>query len=317
MRDLMLIAQGATVNVVRWSICLCIAYLPAATGSAWGGQAVEPSNPTIDNSSFVSGNSRRAEVRLSGLWSSLTVSKGRKQLDYNEPDPLGRVSTLNSETGSIPSNQFTLRWRGRLTPALPELLLQASTSYEQGQTNYRGYLQQGSMLTPYIAHTGNTFRTLRLRVGLPLNALTPQPWAQHVAFHAEKGWQRWQRDLTQYGETFDWQTSELGVMALWPLEETGLTQLVRFTLEADVTVGRARRPHVAVPTFGFVADLGDASSQNLTLGLHYALTPSWSLGLRHMATKTGFGASRSSGRLQFPGANTSYHGWLFGIGAQY
>ena len=91
--------------------------------------------------------------------------------------------------------------------------MQAHASYAQGQTDYSGYLQQGVTLTPYSSRTGNTMQALRLRVGLPLNAFTEQPWAQRIAPYSEQSWHRWQRNLTQYGETFTRQTTFLGVMA--------------------------------------------------------------------------------------------------------
>jgi hypothetical protein len=246
----------------------------------------------------------------------VTLSQGAAHKNYSEPDPLGRVYPLDTETGSIPTTQVTLRWRGQLTEALPELVLQAHASYAQGQTVYSGYLQQGGTLTPYAANTGNTLQNLHLRVGLPLSTLIQQPWAQHIAPYAEQSWHQWQRNLTQYGETFDWQTSSLGVMGIWPLAELGLPQLARFTLEADVAAGRTRRPSMSAPSLGFAADLGEANSQSTSLAFHYAVTPRWLLGLRYMTQRHNLGVSASSGGLQFPGANYSSQGWFVSVGAQ-
>lgn len=93
-------------------------------------------------------------------WRGLTLSQGATRHNYREPDPLGRVSPLDSETGSIPTTELTLRWRGQLAQALPELAVQAQVSYAQGQTDYNGYLQQGAMLSPYSARR-NVSMTLR------------------------------------------------------------------------------------------------------------------------------------------------------------
>jgi hypothetical protein len=112
------------------------------------------------------------------LWRSLSLSYGSTRHHYREPDPLGRVDPLDSETGFIPTTQATLRWRGKLAQVLPEIAVQAQASYAQGQTDYNGYLQSGITLTPYSARTGNTLQAYNLRVGLPLNAFTRQPWAQ-------------------------------------------------------------------------------------------------------------------------------------------
>ncbi len=189
------------------------------------------------------------------LWRSLTLSHGITRHDYREPDPLGRVDPLDSETGDIPTTQATLRWRGKLTQALPEMVAQAQASYAQGQTDYNGYLQQGITLTPYQARTGNTFQDYHLRVGLPLNALTqPSPshrWTQHIAPYLEQGWHHWQRNLAQYGETYTWQSTSLGVMALWSLAESGLPQGSRYTVEADISTGRTNHSHINAPALGF------------------------------------------------------------------
>lgn len=85
------------------------------------------------------------------LWRSLTFSRGITRHDYREPDPLGRVDPLDSETGDIPTTQATLRWRGKLTEALPEVMAQAQASYAQGQTDYNGFLQQRQNCTHHSA----------------------------------------------------------------------------------------------------------------------------------------------------------------------
>lgn len=312
----MQVAQRASVYVVEWLTGVSVASLIFMVGSAWGAQPIEITTVTIPNSPSTSIGDGRAEVPLPRLWSSLTLSQGTTQLDYSEPDPLGRVSPLDSETGSIPTTQVAVRWRGQLATALPELLLQAHASYGQGQTVYSGYLQQGSTLTSYNSSTSNTFQTLRLRVGLPLSALMQAPWTQHIAPYAEHSWDRWNRNLTQYGETFDWQTRTLGVMGIWSLAELGLPQLAHFTLEVDMAVGRTRGLAMSAPALGFSANLGEANGKGSALALHYAITPKWLLGLRYTAQRSNFGASASVGGLQFPGASYNSQGWLVSVGAQ-
>lgn len=241
----------------------------------------------------------------SRLWRSLTFSHGLTRHDYRESDPLGRVDPLDSETGNIPTTQATLRWRGKFTQALPEIMAQAQASYAQGQTDYNGYLQQGITLTPYQARTGNTFQDYRLRMGLPLNAFTQQHWAQHIAPYAEQSWQHWQRNLAQYGETYDWQATSLGVMALWSLEDLGWTQFSRYTLEADLSAGRIYRSHINVPTFGFAADLASTHTHRAAFALHYAATPSWSIGLRYQSQHISLGASPAVAGFKYPGSRNN------------
>lgn len=248
------------------------------------------------------------------LWRTLSLSYGTTRHHYREPDPLGRVDPLNSETGSIPTTQATLRWRGKLAQALPEIAVQAQASYAQGQTNYNGYLQSGMALTPYRTRTGNTLRAYNLRVGLPLNAFTRQHWAQHIAPYAEQSWHHWQRNLTQYGETFTWQTTSIGVMALWPLADLGLPQFSRFMLEADLSTGRLHNSHIDVPALGFAADLGNTSTRNAAFALHYAATPTWLLGLSYAAQRMSLGASPIVSGLQYPGSSNNMQSLAVSLG---
>jgi hypothetical protein len=250
-------------------------------------------------------------------WRSLTLSLGMTHNHYREPDPLGRVDPLDSETGYIPTTQATLRWRGKLAQALPELAVQAQARYAQGQTDYNGYLQQGATLTPYSARTGNTLQAYNLRVGLPLNAFTRQHWAQHIAPYAEQSWHHWQRNLTQYGETFTWQTTSLGVMALWPLADLGLPQFSRITLEADLATGHNSNLHMAAPAMGFAAELGSASSRSAALALHYEVTPIWLLGLRYEAQRMSFGASPTVTGLKYPGSSNNDQSLAVSLGCHF
>nr|MDP2190315.1 hypothetical protein [Rhodoferax sp.] len=193
-----------SISVASLMVVVVVVVAPAC-----GAAPIESASDSMQPALAAPAEDNKAAAPALRLWRSLTLSQGSTQPDYREPDPLGRVNPLNSETGSIPTTQATLRWRGQLAQALPELALQAQASYAQGQTDYNGYLQQGLTLTPYRARTGNTLQALSLRVGLPLNALTRQPWAQAIAPYAE---QSWQRNLTQYGETFTWQTIRTGTV---------------------------------------------------------------------------------------------------------
>lgn len=54
-------------------------------------------------------------------WRSLTLSLGMTHHHYSEPDPLGRVDPLDSETGSIPTTQATHRWLELLAKSFQSL----------------------------------------------------------------------------------------------------------------------------------------------------------------------------------------------------
>jgi hypothetical protein len=233
---------------------------------------------------------------------SFTFSQGFTRQDYREPDPLGRVNPLDTETGSIPSIQATMRWNGKLSEAIPEIDLQFQVSHAQGQTDYSGYLQQGSELTLYSARTSNAMRAYSLRFGLPLSTFTRQHLAQHFAPYLEQRLHHWQRNLAQYGESFTWQSTNFGVMARFRLADLGLD---RFTVEADWSIGRTRNAIMTTPTLGFAAPLGSARTHSAALALHYEVTPTWFFGFRFEELRMRFGGSPTLAGLQYPGSSTN------------
>jgi len=304
--------QKKYLHTLMQSVSVASLMLVAVRG---GAAPIESVNVSMQPALTTPAQDNKVVARELHLWRSLTLSQGTTRHDYREPDPFGRVNPLNSETGSVLTTELTLRWRGQLAQALPELAMQARANYAQGQTDYNGYLQQGSTLTPYSARTGNTQQAISLRVGLPLNAFTEQPWAKHIAPYAEQGWHHWQRNLTQYGETFDWQTTTLGVMALWPLADLGLPQFSRFTLKADLATGRSHNTSMAAaPALGFAADLGSASIGSAAFALHYEVTPSWLLGLRYEAQRMNFGTSLTVAGLQYPGSSNNEQSLAVSLG---
>lgn len=307
-------SQSKCFRALMQIACVVSLMLVALRG---GAQSVESSNESTSPTLVAPAQGHKSVPPELRLWRSLTLSQGTTHHDYREPDPLGRVNPLNSETGSIPTTEMTLRWRGQLAGALPELVVQAQVGYAQGQTDYNGYLQQGVTLTPYGARTGNTMQALRLRVGLPLNALIEQPWAQHIAPYAEQSWHRWHRNLVQYGETFDWQARTFGLMMVWPLAGSGLPQLTPLNLEVDLATGRSNNSRMAAPTFGFAADLGETDKQNASLTLRYAVTSTWLLGLGYAAQWSKLGPSSNVSGLQFPGAHYKSQGLSVSVGAHY
>lgn len=306
--------------VAKRTTRVCMTCLAALCLPAWGGDrettadvnettTFAPDNPADDNEAPASHATR--------LWRNLTLSHGITRHHYREPDPFGRVDPLDSETGWIPTTQATLRWNVKLAQALPEIAVQAHASYAQGQTDYNGYLQQGITLTPYRARTGNTLKAYSLRMGLPLNAFTQQTWAQHVAPYAEQSWHHWQRNLVQYGETFTWQTTSFGVMALWPLADLAVPAFSRFALEADWAVGHTRGAKIAAPALDFFAGMGSARTDSAAIALYYDASRSWFIGLRYETQRMSFGASPTIDGLQYPGSSSNEQTWAVSLGHRF
>lgn len=77
-----------------------------------GAQSVESPNDSTNPKPATPAQDSKAVAPELRLWRTLTLSQGTTHHDYREPDPLGRVSPLNSETGSFSTTELTLRWRG-------------------------------------------------------------------------------------------------------------------------------------------------------------------------------------------------------------
>jgi hypothetical protein len=226
------------------------------------------------------------------------------QQNYREIDTNGQTAdgSFNTERGHWQGTGLQLRWQGHAGPV--PLWLQAQTSRSSGQTDYQGYLQSGSQLTPYQARTGNTVQQHSLRVGWPVDAAglrsfsSTAPQLQIVPY---LNWahQRWQRNLVQYGETYTHRTHSLGVLAQWQVAPT-------WVLEASHQQGRHSSASLNAPSLGFAAPLGRATQKQSALALHWQASPSWSLQLQAAQTRYTHGQSAIVNDLQAP-PSTSQH----------
>jgi hypothetical protein len=125
------------------------------------------------------------------------------QQNYREIDTSGQTvdGNFNSERGHWQGTRLQLRWQGHAGPV--PLWLQTQTNRSSGQTDYQGYLQSGSQLTPYQARTGNTVQQHSLRLGWPVDvaALWPNsatvPQLQIVPY-VDWAHQRWQRNPHEF-----------------------------------------------------------------------------------------------------------------------
>lgn len=75
-----------------------------------GAESIESQNESVTFAARDAAGQESSSPELR-LWRSLTLSQGTTHHDYREPDPLGRVNSLNSETGPIPTTELKLRWR--------------------------------------------------------------------------------------------------------------------------------------------------------------------------------------------------------------
>ena len=239
------------------------------------------------------------------LWAShnrqLQIAALQTQQNYRETDTQGLTAdgTLNTERGHWQGTALQGRWQGELalaTHSLP-LWLQAQTAQATGQTDYNGYLQSGSTLTPYRAKTGNTWRSHSVALGVPLACPQAPHW--QVVPYVQWASQHWQRNLVQYGETYRHNTRSLGVLAQWQPAPGWL-------LEASHQQGRHTRASLNAPTLGFAASQGLARQTQSSVAVHYQINPGWGLQLQAVQTTYTHGASAVINGLQAP-PSTSRH----------
>lgn len=102
-------SQRKCFRALMQRACIVSLMLVALRG---GAQSVESSNESTSPTLPAPAQDSKAVAPELRLWRTLTLSQGTTHHDYREPDPLGRVNPLNSETGSIPTTELTVRWRG-------------------------------------------------------------------------------------------------------------------------------------------------------------------------------------------------------------
>lgn len=199
---------------------------------------------------------------------SLSLHATALRQDYRETDTQGLTAngTLNAERGTVGGRGLQARWQGHLG-GLP-LWAQADGQWAQGQTDYDGYLQSGSTLTPFKARTCNTWRSQSLALGVPLDVGTGERF--QLIPHLQWASQHWQRNLVQYGETYRDRSAGLGLLLQGAATE-------RLTLEALAARRWQSRASVSVPAFDFAAEQGRGKEDVLGLTARWQAGRHWHL----------------------------------------
>lgn len=264
---------------------------PALAAAQWQGQDSPP------------------PAKLPPMWAThnrhLSISATQLQQRYREQDiqSLTTDGTLNTERGSAPGYALQGRWQGDLplgSRSLP-LWLQASATWAQGQTNYDGYLQSGSTLTPYRAKTGNTWRSYSLALGVPI-ALGQGQAGQaqwQVVPHLQWASTHWQRNLVQYGESYRHTSAGPGLLLQWAASPQWL-------LEAGAAWRKQSPVQVRVPQLGFEAQQSGGTQRILHLAAawqppsHWPAAEHWCIAAQAQHSRWANGASPVVNGLQAP-----------------
>lgn len=248
----------------------------------------------------------------------LEVFTGQRQQDYRETDTqaLTRNGVLDTETGNQNHIGVALRWQ-----TANGWLMHLQAQRQSGATDYSGYLQAGNgSLTPYRARTGNTAIQFSVNLGYALNtgswSAMPANW--QVTPLVQIGQHHWERNLVQYGETYDYTTQAMGALVQWQARSGTV-------LEVQALVGRTQSASVSVPALGFAAEQPGDSLREWQVGISQDLSAiigtktlaGWHVTARYSDSQYGHGVSQMVKGLQSPPNQHRSSIWMLGLQKQF
>lgn len=263
-----------------------------------------------------------AAQQASATWADknrfVEISGGSRLQNYRETDTNALTSNgiLNTETGQQDHIGLALRWQG-----ISGWLFHLQAQRQSGTTDYNGYLQTGSgSLIPYTARTGNTASQRMLSLGYALHAHNwpALPATVQITPLVQIARQRWERDLVQYSEAYDFNTYALGAMLQWQAHPGTV-------LEAQVLAGRTQPASVQVPALGFAAQQSGGSlyewqitlTQDLQALTRNASLASWRAVARYTQSQFAHGVSPIVNGLQAPPNQHKPGTWVLGVQKQF
>lgn len=229
-------------------------------------------------------------------WSSfntrLSVAGAALHQSYNEIDSYRLTSDglLNSEHGFVHGMEAGIRWQGTVSgiPAFAAL----TASYYKGPTQYDGYLQSSTGLTPFSNISGNEISTYHLQAGYPM----PVQARLQIIPIVEIGHFDWTRSLTHYRERYRRAAIYFGAIAQYRRQ--------RFSYEAQALVGRTIFSSVRVDEFSWAGELGTGRSAAARLGIHYSVSTRCRIGAQLQLFSLYSGLSFARDNLQQPASRT-------------
>jgi hypothetical protein len=247
----------------------------------------------------------------------IELARGQHQQNYREQDTNGLTADgiLDTETGHQDHISAALRWQTE-----NGWLLNLQAQRQTGATDYNGYLQSGSGLTPFRTTTGNVTSSYAAQLGYALNSAT---WAA-----MPEGWQLvpmvqvsrydWLRNLAQYSETYRYSAWAAGAMLQWQARPGTVFELQALS-------GRTGSADVNVPSLNFAARQPGgamrqwhiALSQDLGLLANAPSLQGWRVLARYSKTNIAHGASPVANGLQAPPNQHRSSAWMLGVQKQF
>lgn len=206
-----------------------------------------------------------ADVSTKPISYEIEAAAGFLDFDYTEYSSKAPNGVLDTEKGRLTTGSVLGRYQS--TASKIPWLMQVRYEGATGDTNYDGYLQQGTLLSPFNAKTGNEFDEIDVRFGLPFHH-------RHVGKlmpFMETGWHEWRRRLVSYEEVYQHQVVRLGLSGDWRASSHWQTN-------AEISLGKLRNSQVIINSLGVVLPLQDKQQWRASVGLLYHVNPQWVLG---------------------------------------
>lgn len=239
------------------------------------------------------------------------VFGGRRKQDYRQIDTQGIAGNgiLDTETGNQTNVGIALRWQ-----SADGWLLRFQAQRQSGVTNYAGYLQAGDgSVSTHLARSGNVAAQASVSLGFGLHAGNWQ-----VAPLLQIGRDKWQRNLVQYGETYDFNSVAVGALAQWRVRPGTV-------LELQALKGKTYAASTKAPELGFAAEQPGGAlkewyisiSQDLGVVTGAADMTGWRGTARYSASKYDHGASPVVNGVQAPPDQHQPSAWSLGLQKQF
>lgn len=238
----------------------------------------------------------------------ITLSSGIQKMDYRELDQTGLTGTdtLDTEKGNQSGVALSISVQG--DALIPDGFLQVEGAYFKGKTNYDGYLQSGSTLTPY--KTTSDLETTDVAVKLGKGFTFGNRREFQATPYATVGSYRWIRDSSSdpygYKETYKHAYAGGGLMFQVELNQ-------RTVVKADYMISRMINPKMDSDLNGATYNLGKSNIQQFTVGLDYAVNRQLHVSAEYRNMQFKYGESPTVSGYYEPASETRRD--LFFIGA--
>ncbi len=232
---------------------------------------------------------------------------GMLQQDYQELSASAPNGIFNQETGNLNTWQIQANYLPTLSISKLNLPLYVQVQYSQsmGNTQYDGFLQQGKILIPFMSKTNNHLQDVQFSIGLPFThqsfQLTP---LVSYSYHT------WQRDLSQYQETYHHQAVALGLLAVWQINP-------QWQMTSQFSAGQMQSAQLNVPHVQFIASLGTQTIKTAHAQLAYDVNPYWQLALSANYQHYRYGQSAVNNGLFAPESITKQRSLLASLNYTY